>query len=363
MHSILFAVLLSVSLPPPPIPAAGAPCRITGACAAGDSLWLLCEDDRVMSRSALQDETWQARALAEGGKLRVIRFLDARHGLVAGDDGTLLLTEDGGQSWRLTPLPASENIRAAFSVGDSVWLAGWDGLILHSADRGRTWSQQPTHITQGLESIYFTDPSHGWAVGWVGAILRTTDGGATWTEVRSPAARWSLNAVYFLDPDNGWAAGFGGHILRTRDGGATWTPQESPVTSTLTSIRFDRQRRGWITTTDGLLLSRDYGETWEHLALGHSLFLHQLIESGRSIWAVGPSTLLERDAESLAWQPLFAPPGMGAGKPEETATDSSTRAALHRWSAQPVGFSGIPFGTLTASLKGKNILATSHHIK
>ena len=93
-------------------------------------------------------------------------------------------------------------------VGDKGWIAGYDGVILHSGDGGKTWISQNSNTTQPLESIYFADAEHGWAVGWVGTLIRTTDGGKNWKPVDVPDASWTLSSVYFRDKDNGWSCRF-----------------------------------------------------------------------------------------------------------------------------------------------------------
>jgi photosystem II stability/assembly factor-like uncharacterized protein len=289
----LIVVLFLTFLCPAAAQRADTTCLIEGAAAAGERVWLVCEEGKVLVRVSPQG-AWQTLALPVEATPRDIEFLDSRRGFIVGDRGTLLKTEDGGRTWRPVEVPTSENLTSIFFLGELGWIAGWSGVILHSADGGRTWTRQPTGISHGLEDIYFHDESLGWAVGWVGTILRTTDGGKTWRPVNSPEAKWSLSAVYFRDAENGWAVGFGGQILRSRDGGQTWQSQASPVASTLTSVRFDSAGRGWITTQDGFLLSEDGGESWRHVQVGNWLFLTQLLPVDGSLWAVGARGILKQ---------------------------------------------------------------------
>jgi photosystem II stability/assembly factor-like uncharacterized protein len=301
-------------------------CRIQDASVAGDTLRLLCEQGKVRIES--EDLTdGQEVTLPPGNELLAIRFLDADRGFVAGENGTLLATDDGGRSWRTVTVPAEEHLTDIHSVGESLWIAGWNGAILHSADGGRTWSRQSTGVSQGLEDVYFIDSEHGWAVGWVGSILRTTDGGATWTQAQTQAADWSFHAVYFRDASDGWAVGFGGQILRSRDGGVNWEAQTSPVTDSLTAVWFDDSGRGWITATDGLLTTTDDGATWSHVEVDSWLFLHKLLEFDGSVWAIGPDEALRQNGSELTWQKVdIVPPVLpevdSSRRLEETASSS-----------------------------------------
>lgn len=276
-------------------------CWIQDAAAFDNTVWLLCQQGGLLV-SEDGGAGWREQALPTESKLRAVELVDARRGFIVGDNATLLMSEDGGRTWTRLSVPAREHLTAIHFVGRHGWIAGWGGTILHSSDGGRTWSRQLTPTPYSLEGIYFVDPEYGWAVGWTGAILRTTDGGKTWEALRSPVASWSLSAVYFRDRREGWAVGFGGQILHSRDGGQTWELLDSPVRDWLTAILFDETGRGWITTSDGFLVSDDGGRTWQKAPLNQPVFLSRMVQTRGALWAVGPFGVLKRTTDSLAWQ-------------------------------------------------------------
>ncbi|HVJ87833.1 MAG TPA: YCF48-related protein, partial [Caulifigura sp.] len=70
-----------------------------------------------------------------------------------------------------------------FAVGDR-------GTILQSQDGGQTWTQLPCDSEASLRSISFVSENEGWIVGGgtrdysgqsAGVVLMTADGGETWT--------------------------------------------------------------------------------------------------------------------------------------------------------------------------------------
>ena len=58
------------------------------------------------------------------------------------------------------------------------WIAGSNGTLLHTTDGGVRWSTETSGTTRPLERLFFTDQNHGWAVGFGGTILAFGQGGA-----------------------------------------------------------------------------------------------------------------------------------------------------------------------------------------
>src|SRR5205814_7178860 len=61
------------------------------------------------------------------------------------------------------------------------WTVGNNGTILVTGNGGATWTGQTSGTTNSLLDVSFVDVSRGWAVGFSGTIRVTTNGGATWT--------------------------------------------------------------------------------------------------------------------------------------------------------------------------------------
>ena len=291
-------------------------CWVNNSAASEHGLWLLCQEGSLYV-STDQGANWQTKPLPSGTRFRTVYFMTDRQGLVAGDDGILMATEDGGSTWRKLESSTDRNLVSIQFIGDKGWIAGYDGVILHSADGGQTWVKQKSTTTQPLESIYFTDAEHGWAVGWVGTLVRTTDGGQTWKLIDLPEDFWTFSSVYFRDNDNGWIVGFQGRILRTRDGGLTWKALPSPVSNWLTSVRFDRQGRGWIAADSDLLVSEDGGETWRAIPIEDSIFVGHIQPAGDTLWAVGLFGLLQQPNTREVAVKEVQVPGIGFWQEEQ----------------------------------------------
>ena len=60
------------------------------------------------------------------------------------------------------------------------WVVGDNGMLLETTDGGNTWNQVTSPTSSNLNKIWFADSTHGWISGDNGTILSTTDGGAQW---------------------------------------------------------------------------------------------------------------------------------------------------------------------------------------
>lgn len=172
-------------------------------------------------------------------------FSSPQRGTGVGDFGLIVHTEDGGATWQEVALPEDFTLPdsaidqgippadallygLSFVDADHGWLSGEFGSILATSDGGRTWKQQQTGTESTLFGIGFSDLQHGVAVGLDATILRTEDGGATWKPVAAPFQERALYEVALSGPQ-GWIAGNQGTILVTSDGGATWKLFPTPI--------------------------------------------------------------------------------------------------------------------------------------
>lgn len=174
--------------------------------------------------------------------------------------------------------PEKAMLLAAANAEGRIVAVGERGVVLLSDDGGRSYRQArsvPTRAT--LTAVSFVDKSHGWAVGHRGSILATTDGGESWQLQREDrTVDQPLFSVWFKDAQHGLAAGLWSLLLSTTDGGRTWAPVALPAAGgggkadrNLFQIFADRQDGLFITAERGAVLrSRDQGRTWQELATG-----------------------------------------------------------------------------------------------
>jgi photosystem II stability/assembly factor-like uncharacterized protein len=154
----------------------------------------------------------------------------AGHRIVAvGNAGTVLLSDDEGQTWRAAKTPTDELLAAVvFPTPREGWAVGQDELILHSTDAGETWTQ--VHMVPNADQTLFTIisivPNHLLTSGAYNVILETTDG-STWKDSKID----NLDDDYHLN----CAVARGNDVLITGESGhafiryaGAWTQMKLP---------------------------------------------------------------------------------------------------------------------------------------
>jgi len=150
--------------------------------------------------------------------LKDIFFFDRANGWAVGQSGSILKTNDGGETW--SPQYSGTkawlysvyfiNARDGWIAGDYFNYSTSSAVVLTTTDGGRIWSSHPP-IEDDLRSIYFVNSLEGWTVG--SGVYHTADGGLSWEKVPTIISEY-LNSVYFLDDKHGWASGWNGTILK-----------------------------------------------------------------------------------------------------------------------------------------------------
>jgi photosystem II stability/assembly factor-like uncharacterized protein len=300
----LFAIPFVVS--PSAARAVVSPATVWGGQTSGTEEWLesvtfvnattgwIAGFDGTILHTGNGGQTWTAQTAGTSSDLYRVDFVGPSDGWVVGDEGTILHTTDGGTTWDSQVSGTIWGLYGADFVNeDEGWAAG-NGMILHTPDGGQTWAKQtlpslpPSVSWFFLRSIDLVDSNTGWAVGSDGVILHTDNGGTTWS-VQSSGTAEDLEEVFFLDGSNGWAVGVAGTILHTSNGGATWSPQNPGTTSDLASVWFTDADTGWAVGDEGTILrTANGGATWSAQKGGSYQYLRSVAFVTRSSgWAVG----------------------------------------------------------------------------
>ena len=86
---------------------------------------------------------------------------------------------------------------------DNIWVCAQDGGLLKSTDGGETWVRKHTEEGYAMRAITFWDAQVGYALGYGepnnGVLLKTSDAGENWMRVADEALSQSITDSPYLE--------------------------------------------------------------------------------------------------------------------------------------------------------------------
>jgi photosystem II stability/assembly factor-like uncharacterized protein len=236
----------------------------------------------------------------------------ARAGLrlvAVGQRGHIVVSADGGASWKQAKVPVSSDLTAVFFVNDRKgWAVGHDGVILSTADGGESWTLQleglranerlveymqnrvtssaaSSELKQLLEDakrnkdqgadkpfldVWFADESNGFAVGAYNLIFRTSDGGRNWQPWYDRTDNPKLFNLYSIRPAAGglYIAGEGGLVLKLDVDAQRFRALEIPYKGSFFGVIGDNTAVVAFGLRGNAFRSEDAGRTWSKVDAG-----------------------------------------------------------------------------------------------
>ncbi len=270
-----------------------------------------------------------------------VRFVDARIGYAAGELGTVLKTEDGGQTWRAVDLPQPQGLRQLQAAdANRLWGLALDRRTLWtSADGGANWASNTAAPAGTIERIDVS--RQGWLLARYGLGLPiwaarqgaiSTDNGQTWRLIEQ--------VTHFEADGTLWACQ-GEPVTcrwRSRDAGVSFVADAGFAADPAVAVGqgFGADGYAWQYLGTGVAALRPgFSQAWETWTLGAlttSNALSDLYADTQGGWmrtaTWAPGALLptyrfqwRAAARSGPWAAVSTPAGSSAG----TATlDSST---------------------------------------
>ncbi len=146
--------------------------------------------------------------------------------------GGIVPIANANNFWKTLNSPTTSTLRnCVFTDRLNGWAAGDDGVIIHTSDGGNTFVIQANPVNYYINDIFFLNNRLGWVVSneflpGGSTIITTTNGGTNWVAERFPDTTILFRTVHFLDSLNGYLAGYGGAISKTTNGGINWISAE-----------------------------------------------------------------------------------------------------------------------------------------
>ncbi|MBN1665772.1 MAG: hypothetical protein JW862_01740 [Anaerolineales bacterium] len=198
----------------------------------------------------------------------------------AGVHGNLLRSQDGGQTWQFSPLPApppaivSIVFSPDYATDDTLFAATLEDGVLRSSNRGASWNAWnfgllDSHIHCLLVSPAFAQDDTLW-VGTESGIFASHNRGRGWRELPFPMDQAPVLSLTLVSKARRLITGTQEGLLFSEDQGQTWQPLQAPGLSgpveQLLVIGSDL-----LALVDGRLwYSPDGGNTWSERPLGEA---------------------------------------------------------------------------------------------
>lgn len=185
--------------------------------------------------------------IPEDGAFKAVHLdADGTKAWAVGDQGLIASSEDAGETWRVismlpSPLMMSSdaglealamNLTAIEFLADgrTGWVAGDNGMIAKTLDGGGLWRVKHRLAGISLTDLHMhKDGRQGWVSANGGLILATEDGGETWSPAQSAAGSTRLALAMDQSGKTGWAVGYPPALLHTTDNGHTWKAMSWPL--------------------------------------------------------------------------------------------------------------------------------------
>lgn len=212
-------------------------------------------------------ETWTIQKTPTQAHLQKVVAWDKDALLAIGDKNTVLVSRNAGKAWKLVEVPAvpgGEQLLSAFidPGNQQVWVTGSMGTVLFSEDKGDSWSLVHPSEDVSWNDVTVTQEQTLWVVGEFGSVQRSRDKGQSWQKI-AVSTEASLNAIAFSGPSQGVIVGLSGTILVTEDGGESWQTVESGVQTHLYDLLWDGLTYRSVGDA-GMILTADHlGLAWD----------------------------------------------------------------------------------------------------
>jgi photosystem II stability/assembly factor-like uncharacterized protein len=211
----------------------------------------------------------------QGNTLNNVAFAGAR-GFAVGEFGTVLRSEDGGNSWAGMPSGSQADLTQVQEVDPNTVIVGGGCAVRESVDAGASFHRLPVNDSESscathIASFSFLSASTGFVEQTDGTIFLTQDGGQTVApKTPVPLNGASAGEIVFVSPTVGFAVAStaaGGRIYRTADGAGSWT-QVGSAGAPLSALAFVTGTTAYAVGANSTMLkSTDEGKTWSALAL------------------------------------------------------------------------------------------------
>ncbi|MFW0838059.1 MAG: T9SS type A sorting domain-containing protein [Candidatus Komeilibacteria bacterium] len=209
----------------------------------------------VIIKSVDAGLNWEWKRL-DGHPVHDLVFWSDNDAIAVGDDGFIIKTSDGWESWTQVGAGVTESyLYCVDYLGNGVLLAGGDPYVmLRSIDYGESWTIVSDHVSEGR--VYDMDHNNGTVFAALGGLLlQSNDNGQTWDEISNPNPNDYTMTLFMAGPTEIVTAGHDMH--HSIDNGNSWQSYPTGISVLFNDIMKDQNGILWMVNYQGDIVSTD----------------------------------------------------------------------------------------------------------
>jgi len=261
-----------------------------------------CRKDKISPPSS----NWIVINKVTDKNLNDIEFYNNNFGLISGSFGTLLKTQNGGDSWQELNVGTNHSFTKSFILNENEFYTSRKGLY-KTSDNGNTFSEigNLSNFSGSIFAIHFFNSSVG-LIEKNGQILKTTDGGQNWHSVYNNAG--FASNMQFVSDNVGYISGgisYDGisyaELHKSLDSGNTWN-RINIQTSEITSMYFLNEQNGFFSNFNNQFLkTQNGGLNWEIIGNTPITFYDIIFLNNNIGYGVGYNSIYKTENGGKDW--------------------------------------------------------------
>jgi photosystem II stability/assembly factor-like uncharacterized protein len=194
-------------------------------------------------------------------------FASTTRAVTVGEGGGTHISNDGGASFSQVGnrinADSLHRVRAT-SANVAHAIGGFGGTLVRTEDGGETWKNVGVPSSNGLSDVWFPTASVGYALDFTGGLFRTENGGDSWSILDTGTNR-SPSGVFAPDASNVFLIGPRG-VRRSDDDGETFERHQHRVIRNRTLTEADDAGAAVVFYGPRVIaLSTNDGDSWRHI--------------------------------------------------------------------------------------------------
>ena len=196
---------------------------------------------------------------------RRVRMLNNTQGWVGGDEGKILKTSNGGETWQLqTTAPYYDYIAdMAVLSASKVLVCTEGGQIISTSNGGTTFTTQTLDANGPIKAIHFPSSTVGYACGNTGKLWKTTNGGTSFSAIPISGVTQNLLELHFPSVNVGYVIDEFSAIRKTTNGGTSFSLLSGTGVGSPRQIWFLNDNTGYLINSEGDVFRTTNGSTFD----------------------------------------------------------------------------------------------------